>query len=98
MAVPDGTKTVSFTVSPGYMIYDCDPTLGPIIVTLSQYPFLGQIHTLKDVTGTASPTNSIGLDGNGNLIDGVATQPNFIQVADGWGTVRFNGLGWDVVG
>lgn len=96
MSVPD-TKTADFTVSPGYLIYECDPTNGPILVTLSQYPFLGQIHTFKDVTGAASPTHSVGIDGNGNLIDGAASVPNFIETGDGCGTVRFNGLGWDII-
>lgn len=91
-------QTGNFTVSRGYFIYPCDPTNGPIIATLPDNPFLEEVHTFKDVTNTASPINAIGLDGNGFQIDGQDSMLLFIQVAGGWGKIRFTGTEWSVVG
>lgn len=91
-------KVESFDASPEISAYFCDPTNGAILATLPNDPNFNQIWLFKDLTGAASTANPIGLNGNGLLIDGQATIPNFIQVAYGWGRVQFNGSGYSVIG
>jgi len=91
-------KTTDFAVTSTVVTYFCDTTAGAITATLPAQPLQNVPYTFKDYTGAASPSNPIGLAGNGLMIDGAATMPNFIQVAFGFGIVQYNGTGWSVIG
>lgn len=91
-------QTASFQVVSTTATYFCDPASGAMVGTLPTNPVQNVIYVFKDYTGAASPTNTIGINGNGHLIDGVASIANFIQVPYGFGSVQFNGTSWSVLG
>lgn len=61
-------------------------------INLPPAPSTGEIHTIKDATGTSN-TNNVTIQGNGNNIDGAATQT--ISTAYGTKTFVYNGTEWN---
>lgn len=66
----------------------------PLTVNLPAAPLVGDWFVVKDGVGTAAASN-ITVDGNGNTIDGAATQ----LIATNYGALKFifNGTEWNVV-
>lgn len=64
-------------------------------ISLPATPVLDSEYTVKDVTGTAALATPIVVDGNGALIDGVATR----QIATAYGSLhmKFDGTEWRVL-
>jgi hypothetical protein len=69
-------------------------TAGAVTVYMPTSPQLGDKHMIKDVTGNAA-TNNITINGNGNNIDGAATQ--VIALNYGSFTIVWGGSKWDRV-
>lgn len=66
-----------------------------ITVNLPASPTTGQVHYVKDTTGTASNASPITVAGNGNNIDGNAT----IEIRRNYGsfTLIYNGTEWNII-
>ena len=66
-----------------------------ITVNLPAAPTTGQVHMVKDTTGTASNANPIEVAGNGNNIDGNAS----IEIRRNYGsfTLIYNGTEWNII-
>ena len=63
-------------------------------ITLPNPAYHGEIHTIKDASGAAG-TNNITVSGNGNTIDGAATQT--INTNYGKLTLAWNETEWSIV-
>jgi len=63
--------------------------------TLPPSPLTGQVHYIKDTTGSASNATPIVVAGNGNNIDGNAT----IEIRRNYGsfTLIYNGTEWNII-
>ena len=92
--IPGAQQTVSpagsYTVLASDMIIAASSS-APHTITLPASPSNGEVHIIKDITGTAA-ANNITVSGNGNNIDGAASK----LIATNYGSMRvaFIGTVW----
>ena len=95
------TVDADYTAVPPFYVIFVSGVLPPAVpgpartITLPAVGVLDSEYTVKDVTGTAALATPIIVDGNGALIDGVATR----QITAAYGSLhmKFDGTEWRIL-
>ena len=94
--MPDSVVVVSVssTVSSFIKNIFVDCSISPITITLPQFPFISEVHNIKDINGHAT-INNITINGNGHNID---NEISYIINTDFQSiSIVFNGTSWSIV-